>query len=222
MPFSFLDFLFPKKCVGCGKFGAYICGNCFRKIEIVENPICPVCQRQAIGGKTHPGCKGRYLLDGLVVGARYKGVVRSAIVKIKYKWIYDIEATILTILDSIWWKYDLPESAVLVPIPLSSARLKWRGFNQADHLAVKLGKRFGVRVERILKKVRETKTQVGLTRKERKENVEDAFKIISEMSGKNIILVDDVYTSGATMAEACRVLKKAGAKNVWGLALALG
>lgn len=67
---NLLDFIFPKKCVGCGRLGSYICSVCLRKIEPIEHPACPVCQRQAIGGKTHPGCRTKYTLDGLVVGFR--------------------------------------------------------------------------------------------------------------------------------------------------------
>ena len=79
MAFSLVDFIFPKKCVGCGKFGEYFCSKCFSKIEYVENPVCPVCQRQAVGGRTHPKCQTRYSLDGLVVACRYRNPVKVAI-----------------------------------------------------------------------------------------------------------------------------------------------
>lgn len=243
MTISFLDFIFPKKCVGCGKFGAYFCEDCFKKIEFVDAPICPVCQRQAIGGKTHPGCAGRYRLDGLVVAARYQDPVKRAIAKVKYKWVYDIEKVLVELLVKNLWRYDLPDDIILVPVPLHFKRKNWRGFNQSEILAKALAEKFELSYAALLFRNRETETQVGLKREDRKKNVKGAFairgstpkaeaktigveplktKTTSNAIGKNIILVDDVFTSGATMAECAKVLKEAGAKSVWGMAVALG
>ncbi len=94
MAISILDLLFPKRCVGCGKFGTYLCQKCFLKIEFVENPDCPICQRQAIGGKTHPKCFSRWGLDGLVVATRYRGPVKAAVRKLKYRWVSDLGETL--------------------------------------------------------------------------------------------------------------------------------
>lgn len=224
----FLDLLFPKRCVTCRKIGSYLCPDCFSKIEFVENPVCAVCQRQAVGGRTHPRCKNRYRLDGLVVACRYKGAVKTAIVKVKYKWIYDIEKIFVDLLVERLWKFDLPKDVILVPVPLHSSRKRWRGFNQAEVLAKSLAEKFGVPHANILVRNRQTKPQVALSRDERLKNVKDAFLISHQklgsgsISGKNIVLVDDVYTSGATMGECCRVLKKAGAGEVWAMAVALG
>ena len=237
-----LDLVFPKRCVSCGAFGKYICNGCFSKIEFVEKPICPICQRQAIGGKTHPKCAGKFRLDGLAVACKYKGPIKFAIRKVKYKWVYDIETVLVDLLASQIWKFDLPQNSALVPVPLHPKRKNWRGFNQAEILAKTMAKKFGVKYSDLLARIIETKTQVGLTRDERKENVKGAFSlrpfrhpepIRSETHGrrlnsgsrirdKNIILVDDVYTSGATMMEAAKVLKRAGAKSVWAMAVAFG
>ncbi len=230
MNLSILDLLFPKRCVSCGRLGSYICTKCFSQIEFIEKPVCPVCQRQAIGGKTHPGCQGRYRLDGLVIACKYRGPVKKAIQKMKYKWIFDVGEVLINFLTDSLWKFDLPASYILVPIPLHPRRKKWRGFNQSELLAKILGGSFGVDVCNLLVRTLEGSTQVGLDRESRKENVKGAFaprfaqsKSSSfNIEGKNIILVDDVYTSGATMAECAKVLKKAGAKEVWAMAVALG
>ena len=219
-----LDFIFPKKCVGCGKFGSYICVDCFSKIEFIDKPVCAVCARQAVGGKTHPGCSTRYTLDGLVVACRYKGAVRAAVVKIKYRWIYDISKVLVNLLVDSLWRYDLPDDVILVPIPLHASRRNWRGFNQAELLAGELAKRFKVRMNtKLIFRVMNTKTQVGLLRDERKKNIKGAFVVSQseKCKGKRFILVDDVFTTGATMNEACRVLKTAGAAGVWGMTAAL-
>lgn len=219
----FLDFLFPKKCVNCGRFGSYICKVCFSKVEFVQNPVCPVCGRQAIGGKTHPGCRGRYKLDGLIAGIRYRGLVRKGIGKIKYRWVWDIAETFVDLMVEPLWRFDMPVDFVLVPIPLHKKRKNWRGFNQAELICQILAKRFKVGWQDALVRVRETKTQVGLSKDARRENIKDAFNLNGnrDIKGKNLILVDDVFTTGATMAEACKVLKKAGAGGVWAMVLAL-
>ncbi|KKR77953.1 MAG: Phosphoribosyltransferase [Candidatus Curtissbacteria bacterium GW2011_GWA1_40_9] len=220
---NFLDFLFPKKCVWCGDIGSYICESCQRKIVFVENPVCPVCQRQAVGGKTHPRCMTKYGLDGLVVAFRYVGPVKMGIKKIKYKWVWDIAEFIVDLFSKTIWKFSMPGDFTLVPIPLHVRRGRWRGFNQAELICRILAKRFGVGWEDLLVRGVETKTQVGLTRSERRVNVRGAFEVSrSVVNGRDYMLVDDVFTTGATMAEACKMLKRAGAREVWGMAVALG
>lgn len=232
----FLDLIFPKRCVSCGHIGSYICDDCFSKVEFIEKAVCPVCQRQAIEGRVHPGCAGKYRLDGLVVACRYSGPAKRAIAKVKYKWIYDIEKVFVDLLVKNLWRFDLPKDVILIPVPLHAKRKRWRGFNQAEILAKHLAKTFKVPFANLLVRSRETKTQVGLSRDERRENVKGAFSLYSYrhpdtersevegslIKGRNIILVDDVFTSGATMAECANVLKRAGAKSVWAMAVALG
>jgi len=222
-----LDFLFPKRCVSCGGLGSYICKHCFSKIEFIEKPVCPICQRQAVGGKTHPGCQGRWRLDGLIVAARYSGPVKSAIAKVKYRWVYDIGKTLVNLLSSNLWRFEISNDLILVPIPLHKRRKNWRGFNQAEILAKSLSLKFNQPYGEYLARIIETASQVGLKRDERKKNVKGAFSLRplidpEKIKGRNFLLVDDVYTSGATMAESAKVLKKAQAKGVWGMAVALG
>src|SRR3990167_8766590 len=137
---GFLDLLFPKRCVNCGRIGGYLCRECFSKIEYVDRPVCPICQRQAVGGKTHPKCQNKYGLDGLMVIFRYQGPVKKAITKIKYKWTYDIANIFTDLIGANLWKFDLPKDLTLVPVPLHSKRLYWRGFNQARGLAERLAR----------------------------------------------------------------------------------
>lgn len=222
MAFNPIDLIFPKRCVSCGDFGSYICAKCRQKIAYVENPVCPVCQRQAVGGRTHPGCATRYSLDGLIVGFGYRGPVKFAIRKIKYKWASDVAELLVGLFCKNLWKFDIPGDYLLVPIPLHSRRKNWRGFNQADLICKTLAKNFNVEVRKLLVRTVETKTQVGLTKEERRTNIRNAFEVRGKIPKEAIILVDDVYTTGATMNEACKVFKKAGAREVWGMALALG
>lgn len=220
---SFLDFVFPKKCVGCGRWGEYICPRCRKTVEFAV-PVCPICQRPAVGGRTHPGCSKKFGLDGMVCGSRYKVVVRKAISQVKYRWTFDVAKVLVDLLVENIWRFNLPKNYVLVPIPLHRKRENWRGFNQAEKFCDIICKRFGVRVGKVLVKVIETKPQVGLSREERKKNIKGAFRLSQKekVEGRNFILVDDVYTTGSTMNEACRVLKEAGAGEVWAMTVALG
>ena len=222
-----LDFIFPKRCVGCGNVGKYFCADCWGKIEFVQKPVCPICQRQAMEGRVHPGCKTKQGLDGLAVGARYKGAVRAAIAKVKYKFARDLEKVLADILCENLWRFDLPREFVLVPIPLHKRRQNWRGFNQSEVLVRNLAKKYKVKFADTLIRVFETKSQVGLKKDERAQNVLGIFRVKSQQGlslflGKNVVLVDDVFTSGATAQEACKVLKRAGAGEVWAMTVALG
>jgi ComF family protein len=220
---SLLDFIFPKRCVNCGAYGAYLCKKCVLRVEFVEHPVCPVCQRQAIGGKVHPICRTKYSLDGLVAAAKYRGPVKPLISKLKYKYVSDIGEVLVNLIAQNFWRYEAGQKLKLVPIPLHKRRKNWRGFNQAEVIASIISAKFGVGVSNILVRVIETKTQVGLKAEDRKKNVKDAFGLAGSVDRDVVyILVDDVFTTGATMNEACRVMKRAGAREVWAMVVALG
>lgn len=121
----------------------------------------------------------------------------------------------------------LQKESVFIPIPLHKKKLRKRGYNQAELLAKGLSKHFNIPIVDCLQRVKETKTQVGLAKEERAENIKDAFAIkpafLEQIRGfQQVFLIDDVATSGATLREAAKVLKKAGVKSVWGLTLAHG
>lgn len=111
---------------------------------------------------------------------------------------------------------------VLVSIPLSDAKMRKRGYNQAEILAKELSKKLSFPVQNLLQRVKETKTQVGLSNTERKLNIKNAFELNTTylIQNTNAFLVDDVVTTGSTLSEAAKILKKAGAQKVFGLTLA--
>jgi len=117
----------------------------------------------------------------------------------------------------------LAKQPILVPVPLHSLKLKRRGYNHAQILAEELAERCKLQDRDLLKRVKKTASQFGLKREERSKNVIGAFTLVSsivESEYPYVFLVDDVLTTGATMLEAARVLKRGGVKGVWGLALA--
>jgi len=109
---------------------------------------------------------------------------------------------------------------ILAPIPISKKRLNYRGFNQAEELAKKLSLRLNLKTKNVLIKTRETDSQVDLDKDQRKKNIENVFSLAEDIKGKNILLIDDVFTTGATIDEAARILKQNGAKQVWAAVVA--
>jgi len=115
------------------------------------------------------------------------------------------------------------ETALLIPVPLSKKRKRWRGFNQASELAYSLAKHFHLTVNEQLKRTRHRQPQAKLDKTKRQVNIVDCFVWQGRnLKGRNIILIDDVSTTGSTLNECARTLKKYGAKEIWGLVVAHG
>jgi len=147
--------------------------------------------------------------------------MREAIHRLKYSNSQDLAAPLGEMMVSYWQDVHLPAD-VIVPVPLHARRLRERGYNQATLLARELGKGVGLPVlENALIRVRDTSPQVDLSAEERKENVRGAFHCPDDrLAGKNVLLVDDVYTTGATLEACSSALKQRGVRNVWALTLA--
>ena len=110
-----------------------------------------------------------------------------------------------------------------MPIPLHPRRLEKRGYNQAGVLAEALGKKLGIpEDEKNLKRRKNTKPQKELNHRERQKNMKNAFIVRKKLKEENILLVDDIYTTGSTIEEAAKELKKAGAQNIFFLTIAIG
>lgn len=230
---SLADFFFLKQCVQCKKFGSYLCSNCFSSIRFIDSMVCTVCQRQAMGGLTHPVCKTRYSIDGVFPSLVYKGVVKKLVYVFKYPpYLTDLQAQLVDLLyEGIIQKEQffslLREPSFFVPIPLHQVKMRKRGYNQSSLLAEGLAKRFTIPVVDCLNRTKNTKTQVGLSKEDRKGNIDRAFALKFRVNDlvknfQHVFLVDDVVTSGATLREAANILKRAGFPHVWGLTLAHG
>jgi ComF family protein len=109
---------------------------------------------------------------------------------------------------------------ILVPIPISKKRMNYRGYNQAEELAKKLSLKLKLETRNILKKIKENSSQVDLDKEQRKNNVENVFSLMEDIKGKNILLIDDVFTTGATIDEAAKILKQNGANQIWAAVVA--
>lgn len=219
---NLLDLLFPKRCVGCKNIGSYICSACITTIRSIDYQLCPVCVKPAIGGITHPRCKTPWGLDGLFTAVHYDGVMRMAIKTMKYQYVSDLNASIVEIVVSRI-PSTFPRFDYLVPVPLHPKRNRERGFNQSTLLANGLSKSLNTHVEnKILIRTRYTTPQFSLDKIHRKANLSGAFALSTGTSvqGKTIALIDDIATTMATLSECAKVLKRNGAKNVWGIVVA--
>ncbi|MDP3998343.1 MAG: ComF family protein [bacterium] len=225
---NLLDFIFPKRCVSCGSFGRYLCSDCTAEIKFIEAPICPVCERPAIGGAAHPGCRTRYSLDGLISVCIYEGPVKMAIKRLKYKpWTTDLGKILADLafsyLQNAPINYLIKAKPTVAPVPLHHDRERYRGFNQSEVLGRLLAGKLNLEVTaNVLIRHKKTKTQAELKGRERLENIRGAFALSRPYTPTRpfVLLIDDVWTTGATLKACCDVLKRAGVKKVWALVLA--
>ena len=204
-----LDLFFPKFCFGCQKEGSYLCPDCLSVLEI---------------SSIHQKYSTKNLADLYFALPYQNPLVKKLIQKFKYKpFIKELaENLAFLIITHLQLLDNKPNftNFILIPIPLNEKRLKWRGFNQAEEISKELSKFLKLPlISDCLLRVKNSYPQVELTAEARKENVKDIFfcQNKKEILGKKILLVDDVYTTGATMEEAARVLKKSGAKEVLGI-----
>jgi ComF family protein len=221
MFFNIIDFLFPKFCVGCGIYGKDLCSECFRDLSIADQ-ICPECGEDSPMGWVHPRCRKKLGMDGLIAIYDYRDIkLKAAIDGIKFDFN---KGLIKDLLRNFRFETGVAFD-YLIPVPLHFYRQNWRGFNQAEEIALVVGRRMKAPILNVLTRSRKTKQQSMISdRKEREKNVKGAFSIRNEngkkLKGKKVLLIDDVFTSGADMRECARVLKKMGVEMVWGLALA--
>jgi len=223
---AILDFVFPRKCLHCSKEGSYLCDRC---VSNLREPlqVCPVCERFSIKGKTHSRCISLSSLNGLLSVWPYRGIVRKALIALKYKFASEIANEVSDNLIKRLSKFsfiDL-ERPILIPIPLHPLRKNWRGFNQTEIMGKIIAYRFNWRFEPafLVRKIIIT-PQTGLGKIERKENIKGVFGInptrIFGSKYTTLILFDDVWTTGSTLKEAAAVIKEKYQNPVWGLTVA--
>ncbi|OGY19025.1 MAG: hypothetical protein A2900_00760 [Candidatus Chisholmbacteria bacterium RIFCSPLOWO2_01_FULL_50_28] len=255
---SLLDLVFPKTCVRCGRIGEYFCPECIGLLPPAA-AICPLCQEGSIGGVTHARCQRTFGLDGLVSIYSYNDGIREAVKRLKYRFVRGmakafVEA-VMERIDPLMVSFFRRKRFVVCPVPLSSSRERWRGFNQAALLGEILAQHMDLPLVRVLKRVKDTgaladlkvrmtagerqmfvkryrsTTQQAMAERRflaekkvamRRGQMKGAFEISEKLKVKSakFLLVDDVWTSGATIAECTKVLKRHGASAVWGFTFA--
>jgi ComF family protein len=165
----------------------------------------------------------RPAFDRVASAVRFEGDARKMLHGFKFKghlWLKD---------DFSDWmegaaraRFKVEDVDLVLPVPLGFLRRVNRGYNQCDYLSQELARRLGCRMsKRILKRIGSPRCQSSLSRDERIKNVKDTFAVRSSemIAGKTVLVVDDVMTTGSTLSECARVLKRAGAGKVWGITL---
>lgn len=218
---AIFELLFPTRCIGCRRPGTPLCEDCLQAIEHIPPSVCSLCGTSARGSPASPChiCAERssYLAGSRSIGYA-TGILREAIHQLKYRGHAHI-AEPLALCLSHWWEANPLPIDVVMPIPLHPRRERERGYNQAALLSRRFSLLTGLlHREDVLIRVRDTRPQVGLTAQERRMNVAGAFRCETQaVTGRRILLMDDVMTTGATLEAAAQALRDAGAASVWAL-----
>lgn len=221
---EFIDLLIPPQCGGCEKWGERWCQSCQDEIRIINRPVCPICGEPQSESIEKP-CARRMFKKPSFISLRsyaiFSGPLQNAIHRLKYKRDLGLGESLsrhlIALFEKLSWETDL-----ITVVPLDEQRMTERGYNQSTLLARPLAWASGTPFSpQAISRIRKTESQVGLTREERRINVAGAFLADSKMvSGRSILIVDDVATTGATMESSSKALLNAGASEVYGLTLA--
>ena len=235
---SAVNLLFPRRCPVCGDIvlpeGALICPSCIVKLSPVKQPSCKKCGKEVYADHMEycPDCgRHRRSFDSGAALLNYNEAARKSMAAIKYKnrrEYLDFYAEAIVHRYGKWMVH--LDAEALVPIPIHPARRRKRGFNQAEELAVRLGRLTDMPVlPELLVRVRRTAPQKELSAAERLKNLQEAFAVsggfLERSGGKvpsGVILVDDIYTTGSTMEACARILKAAGAERVFFITICTG
>lgn len=220
-----LDLIFPKECLGgCGGWSHYLCIDCLWKIPLNSVQTCltcgcrlaknDICQRSE--------CKKNFYLDNVLVVANYRDskILKDAIHLFKYRFAQDLAHNLAILMLRKFWRFFTENHFIIVPVPLHSKRMLFRGFNQAELLSQQLASLSGKHYINLLERTKSTKAQAELSGKNRRKNLRHAFRSKGSVVGHNILLVDDVATTGSTLNECAKILKFCGANKVTALVLA--
>lgn len=223
---SALDLVYPPACAGCGVLlgsRAGLCPRCWSKLALIERPYCEVLGTP-FSHDLGPGILSADAIanpppfDRLRSVALYDNLARVLVHSLKYRDRTDLAPMMAG------WMLRAGDGTVeaadaIVPVPLHRFRLLWRKFNQSSELARALGGLSGrpVLVDAV-RRTKRTRRQIGLGPRAREENVRGAFTVTPEgreaLFGRRVVLVDDVYTTGATVSAVTRALKRAGAADI--------
>lgn len=228
------DLLFPRACVSCGADGTFFCERCLAAVPRKREHTCPVCDTvRTPDGRTCLRCRKRARLDGIFAASDFKDPrgPAEAIRVLKYEYVSELALPLGRLLAKHAEDTDLPLPDLVIPVPLHPWRERYRGFNQSALIAESFASSFlpdlppPVRTD-LLVRTRFTMPQARSGgSSERRKNLRDAFSLRptsrgNDLKGKTAWLIDDVATTGATLEECAKVLKKSGAKEAYGIVVA--
>lgn len=208
---SILSLLAPHVCLACGLERSLWCVGC-RTLAPVAIEQCYACHRLSPGGRTCKSCRHKSPLYAVRAATRYEGLAKQLIWKLKFE---RARAGFIPVAELIASRLSLPSNGVIVPISTSTNRVRRRGYDQTVLIAKRLARSAGSQYAAPLIRLGQQQQHTA-TREQRLKQLEHAFLVAHPESvhGKHIILIDDVLTTGATLAAAAKALKEAGAKRV--------
>ena len=215
-----LDLIFPRTCAGCGQERGYLCDECESAIRRLEPPQCSVCSAPNRSSLCAWCKSANQPFNGITAPYRWTGVVQELVYSLKYRNVRGSAPRLAELMSAHLAEKSITADMV-APVPLHPSRERERGYNQSELLAQGISKSTGIPIANgVLARTRNTPPQVSMsTPEERRKNVVGAFECVGDVAGKRVLLVDDVVTTGATVAECSAQLRNAGAVSVWVLSL---
>lgn len=228
--------IYPRICVLCeaeldGDASGWVCRRCVAALPWIRSPVCARCGAPLeAGAEPRPICAvcraRRRTFDRAVSGLRYSAAARDLVQRLKYQRQLYVAPVLAEALVYAWRRF-LEEATVdmIVPVPLHPRKQRQREFNQAEEIAVRSAPTIGAPVRpRVLRRLRDTQTQTDLNAAGRRANVQGAFAAApgGGIRGADILLVDDVFTTGSTLSECATLLRKAGARRILAATAARG
>lgn len=218
-----IELLFPKTCMGCGKFikinavNKWLCKDCEEDFELADSKYykCEKCGRiiDYIGTCEFCSQNDVYYDQGYTI-FEYEGKIRKSIINYKFNEMKCFSDYYSEIMADYFNNKCSNEYDYVTSVPLYRSKYWARGYNQSEVIAKKFSNKINVPYNRILKKIINTKQQSTLSATNRHKNIKDAFMCIKDIQNKNILIIDDILTTGSTINECCKTLKAAGAKKV--------
>lgn len=231
-----LNVIYPKRCVICDKVlkqkEEKICKECKGKVTVITEPVCKHCGKPIWSYEEeycHDCSKSSFFTKrGFAIWV-YDKHMKNSIAQFKYANRREyVDYYVEEMLYYLGNRLSGLQVDALIPVPIHKDKLRYRGFNQAELLAKGVGKKMEVPIYKdILIRGKNTKPQKSLSNKERRQNLKHAFSVSKEGKGKcgelqRVLLVDDIYTTGATIEECAKVLVESGVKEVYFVCLCIG
>ena len=220
---GFLDLFFPTFCVACKKPVAHqdnhICEECLQSIKI-STEKCSICSGLLEAGKCIFCSERKVYIDKNICCFDYEGAIKNLMAGYKFRGHKRISKVFSTLfINSV---VDMPKADIITWVPMTKKKVWKRGYNQSQVLAKELGKQYRLKYLKLLDESKEALVQRELNIAERFFNILGRYTVLnkSRVLGKSIILIDDVFTTGATINECARVLKEAGAEKIFSITIA--
>ena len=219
-----LDFIFPPVCVGCQKIGEWICSICYKKYFKNNPPECMNCRLKSDNFDTHKDCVTTVQIDRCIICWKYNKLSKKIMKAFKYNYRYAISNYLSKRVIEQFREY-FSKDLILIPVPSHPSKIKERGFNQSKILASKISKLTNTHMLEPLQRITDTPQHAGMKRKERISD-ENPFRLIPEfkpqIQNKNLMIIDDVCTTGTTLVHCASELRKANPTSVSALTLFRG